>query len=280
MNKLLIVDGSNLLFQMFFGMPSRIVNKDGKAIQGVLGFIGALLKIIRRTIPTHIVVLFDGEHTNERMLLNADYKGNRSDYSQMVDKETPFSQMPDVYRALDFLGVAHTETTDCEADDMIASYALTYGQKMQIVIVSFDSDFFQLITDNVSVLRYRGDKTIVCDPAYIQTKLHIMPSQYPDFKSLTGDTSDNIKGADKVGPITAAQLLAEFGTLSYIIQNAEYIKKPSIRQSIIQNIERLKINYQLIKLDNKTSLPFDLNNLVYQQNSVSTNEVLLGIGLI
>ncbi len=27
MDKLLIIDGSNLLFQMFYGMPSRIVNK-------------------------------------------------------------------------------------------------------------------------------------------------------------------------------------------------------------------------------------------------------------
>jgi len=47
MNKLLIVDGHNLLFQMFFGMPSRIKNKDGKSIQGTLGFVGALIKIIK-----------------------------------------------------------------------------------------------------------------------------------------------------------------------------------------------------------------------------------------
>ena len=74
MNKLLIVDGHNLLFQMFFGMPSRIINKDGKAIQGTLGFVGALLKIVRLTEPTHIVALFDGEHENERAALNAEYK--------------------------------------------------------------------------------------------------------------------------------------------------------------------------------------------------------------
>lgn len=56
MNRLLIVDGSNLLFQMFFGMPARIANEQGKAIQGTLGFVGALLKIIRKTEPTHIAV--------------------------------------------------------------------------------------------------------------------------------------------------------------------------------------------------------------------------------
>ena len=64
MDKLLIIDGSNLLFQMFFGMPARIVNKQGKSIQGVLGFVGALLKIIRRVEPSHVIVVFDGEHKN------------------------------------------------------------------------------------------------------------------------------------------------------------------------------------------------------------------------
>ena len=57
MDKFLIVDGHNLLFQMFYGMPSRITNKDGKAIQGTLGFVGALLKIIRMTEPSHLIVL-------------------------------------------------------------------------------------------------------------------------------------------------------------------------------------------------------------------------------
>lgn len=66
MDKLLIIDGSNLLFQMFFGMPSRIVNDDGKAIQGTLGFVGALIKIIKMISPTHLLVLFDGQHKSER----------------------------------------------------------------------------------------------------------------------------------------------------------------------------------------------------------------------
>ena len=74
MNRFLIVNGSNLLFQMFYGMPSRVVDKQRKAIQGTLGFVGALLKIIRRVEPTHITVLFDGEHENDRSELNVEYK--------------------------------------------------------------------------------------------------------------------------------------------------------------------------------------------------------------
>lgn len=279
MSKLLLVDGNNLLFQMFFGMPSRIINQEGKAIQGTLGFVGALLKIIRKTSASHVAVLFDGEHENDRQTLNADYKGNRVDYSEIPEEENPFSQLSDVYAALDFLGIKHTETTTCEADDWIAGYALSYGQDMEIVISSFDSDFFQLITDKVSVLRYRGEKTVFCTPSYINEKFGIEPDRYVDFKSLTGDTADNIKGADKVGPKTAAALIQEFESLDGILANAEEIKKPSIKESILRNAEKLKVNYKLIKLDNQVPLPFDLSELGYDYNGITTNEVLHGIGL-
>ena len=279
MNRLLLVDGSNLLFQMFFGMPARIINEQGKAIQGTLGFVGALLKIIRRVEPTHIAVLFDGEHENIRSQMNADYKANRVDYSQTSEEENPFSQLPDVYAALDYLNLKHAETTICETDDWIAGYALTYGKKTEIVISSFDSDFFQLITDKVSVLRYRGDKTVICTPDYIRDKFCIEPDQYADFKSLTGDPSDNIKGVDKVGPKTAAYLLNQFGHLENILANAENIEKTSIKASIIKNAEMVKTNYKIIKLDNTASLPFALNDMAYHFTEITTNEVLKGIGL-
>lgn len=279
MNKLLIVDGSNLLFQMFFGMPARIVNERGIAIQGTLGFVGALLKIIRMTKPTHVVVLFDGEHHNDRTALDSDYKANRTDYSNIPEQENPFSQLPDIYAALDYLGIKHTETTINETDDLIAAYAYAYGQENEIIISSFDSDFFQLITDNVSVLRYRGDNTVICTPEYINQRLGVEPSQYADFKSLTGDSSDNIRGADKVGPKTAALLLGQFGTLQNILANAENIKKPSIKESVIKNTERLKTNYKLIKLDASAELPFAIDELNYNFNGITTNEVLRGINL-
>ena len=279
MNRFLIVDGSNLLFQMFFGMPARIVNKQGKAIHGTLGFVGALLKIIRRIEPTYMVVLFDGEHENARSELNVDYKANRVDYSQIPEEENPFSQLPDVYSALDYLGIKYAETETCETDDWVAGYALTYGQEAEIIISSFDSDFFQLITDNVSVLRYRGDSTVICTPDYIKSKYNIEPWQYADFKSMVGDASDNIKGADKVGPKTAAYLLNRFGTLDNILANAESIEKPSIRDSIIRNADRLRTNYKIIRLNNATQLPFALNNLAYSFAEVVTTDVLKGIGI-
>ena len=279
MNRLLVVDGMNLLFQMFYGMPARIVNADGKAIQGTLGFVGALLKILRATSPTHVAVIFDGECENARRDIDENYKANRPDYSGMPEDELPFSQLPDVYAALDLLGIRHFETAVCETDDVIASYALRYREECEIVISSQDSDFFQLIDKNVSVLRYRGDASVVCTPDYIREKLCIEPSLYADYKSLTGDNSDNIKGAEKVGPKTAAALVNEFGTLENIIAHAREIKKPSVRESILRDSERLLKNYSLIGLSGSATLPFELCELEYSYSGMSTTEVLRGIGL-
>lgn len=279
MNRLLLIDGSNLLFQMFYGIPALIVNNQGKAIHGTLGFVGALLKIIRKIKPDYIVVIFDGEHENNRTTIDLNYKAQRTDYRKTPEEENPFSQIYDIYAALDFMGIKYCETTDCESDDLIACYALEYEKNTEIIISSLDSDFFQLISDKISVLRYHGDKTVICTPEYIKEKFSIVPAQYADFKALVGDKSDNIKGAEKIGLKTAAALLNEFGNLKSIIDNAKSIKKQSVRDSVIKNTEKLRSNYKIIKLGSCALQPFALNELEYSYSGITTNEVLVNIGL-
>ena len=279
MEKWMIVDGSNLLFQMFYGMPARITGRNGKAIQGTLGLVGALLKMLRMVSPTHIAVLFDGECANERRELDADYKANRPDYSQMTEDDTPFSQLPDIFAALTQLGIPFAETTDCEADDWIAGYAAELPQDAALVIVSQDSDFFQLIDDRVSVLRYRGQHSLLCDTAYIREKLGIEPAQYAAYKSLTGDTADNIRGADKIGPKTAAELMRQFGTLDALLAGVDQIRKPSVQRSVQQHAERLLRNYRLIALTGSRTLPLSRQEMVFRDSGLTTTQVLQAIGL-
>lgn len=279
MEHILIVDGSNLLFQMFYGMPNLILSRQGRPIQGVVGFVGALLKIIRFLKPTHICVCFDGECHNERRDLDEDYKANRPDYSLIPEEETPFSQLPDIYDALDYLGICHRQTQCCEADDWIAGYALTLGREHRVTLVSQDSDFFQLISENVAVLRYRGENSTLCTPDDIRERLGVTPEQYADFKSLTGDTADNIKGAPKVGPKTAAALLQQFGTLDATLQNIPLIKKPSIRASLEASAQRLRLNQKLIRLTGAKDLPFTLEQMAYTYRGQTTTQILTALNL-
>ncbi len=279
MEKLLLVDGSNLLFQMFYGMPARIVNAQGRPIQGTLGFVGALLKIIRMLCPTHVAVLFDGECSNPRKELDGHYKANRPDFSQIPEEDTPFSQLPDIYAALDYLGIRHAETADCEADDWIAGYAYLYGADTEVVIASQDSDFFQLISQHVQILCYRGDRSVLCDADWLRKKLGVAPCQYAAFKALTGDAADNIRGIPGVGPKTAASLLGQFGSLENLLENSQAISRVAIRTAVEQNAQRLRLNQLLIALSGSEQLPFSLEELRYCYDGSTSAQVLRAIGV-
>ena len=273
MEKLLIVDGSNLLFQMFYGMPAKIPGSRGQSVHGTLGFLGALLKILRMVEPTHALVVFDGECESGRRALDPEYKANRPDYSEIPEEDTPFSQLPDIWRVLDHLGIPWKETADCEADDWIAGCARRYGER-ELVIVSQDSDFFQLITERVRVLRYRGKQSVLLGPQEIREKLGVDPGQYAAYKSLTGDTADNIRGAEKIGPKTAAALMNQFGTLDALLEGWQEIGKPSVRESVRRNGERIRKNFALIHLEGCADLPYAWEDLKIHIPDAGTMQVL------
>lgn len=277
---MLLVDGMNLHFQMFFGMPARILNSQGKAIQGVMGFVGAIRKIIEMTKPTHVLAIFDGEHHNPRTDIDSEYKANRPDLSDVPDEENPFLQLPDVYAALDAIKIAHCETSVCEADDLIASYAKRFEAASRITISSFDSDFFQLIGPNTSILRYRGERSIVCDQEYLREKYNIEGNQYVDFKSLTGDTADNIRGVDGVGQKTASKLISQFGDLNNLMENYQSIESQRLRERIEGTLERLKLNRTLIQMDCNQELPYQMEDLEFTAKIPKTRAVLSEIGLL
>ena len=278
MDRLLIVDGHNLLFQMFFGMPSRIIGAKGCAIQGVIGFVGAINKMIKLYQPSHLLVMFDGEKNNPRKEILADYKANRIDYSTVPDDENPFTQLEMIYSALDYMGITHTETHDCETDDVIASYALSYGKECEIYISSFDSDYFQLINKNVRVIRYRGDSSILCDEEYILKKYGIPASLYLDYKCLVGDSSDNIPGIRGIGPKTAAKLINEFGGLAQIRRRSSDIANEKIRSAILAGDDVLERNLSLIRLSECRDLPFTTDEIRLNARKIKTMEVIRGIG--
>lgn len=278
MDRLLIIDGMNLLFQMFYGMPSRITGKDGKPIHGTLGFTGALLKALKFISPSHAIAVFDGETGSFRREIDVDYKQNRPDYSAMAEEDTPFCQLDDVYKALDLLQIRHVESCGCEADDLITAYALEFGK--ETVICSQDSDFFQLISPNITVFRYRGDNSLLCDTEYIKGKFGVSPEYYADLKALTGDKADNIRGADGIGPKYAAELINAFGHLENILDRTDDIKRTCVRHALEGEGERLMKNLALIRLTGGcTELPVPFAELEYKENGYKTTQIMSLIGL-
>ena len=277
--RLLLIDGHHLLFQMFYGMPAKIPSRDGKDIRAAIGFVGAVLKLIKMTSPTHLAVIFDGETHNPRCELLEEYKANRPDYSELPEEENPFTALPDIYRALDYMGICHTEAVECECDDVIASYAIRYGENMQVCISSHDSDYFQLVSPSVRIIRYRGDSSVLCDEEYVRDKFGISPTHYADAKALFGDSADNIRGVSGIGPKTAAKLINTYGHIEDLLGDSNKIENKRYRELIEGHREDILRNISLIRLDSHAPLPFEKDELEYNGCSLKTMDIIRGIGL-
>jgi len=278
--KLLIVDGHNLLFQMFYGMPNKIYNQDNVPIHGVIGFIGALLKIIKMNNPNYIVVLFDKEQDLLRQNINENYKNNRVNYNDVPDDENPFSQLENIYKILDELNIKHVEVDFVETDDMIASYCFHYMNDYDIVISSFDTDFYSLINRNVKIFRYRGKKSQLIDEGFVKEKYNIECKYFADYKALIGDSADNIKGIDGIGSKTASFLINNYGDVFGLIANASKIENQKLSEKIINNINLLEENINLIKYTQAYDLPFNIHELkIFATGSEKTMELLRKTGI-
>ncbi len=260
MQRLLAVDGQNLLLQMYYGMPSRVTSRDGRYVHGTFGFIGMLLKLVRTFQPDCIVVIFGRNSSGDSTEVNPE---NQADQSVACEEEgDPFSQLADLYVCLDYLGVQHVEAQEYEADDLLAALAQEIsGQAQQeMVIVSSDSDLLQLVNPQVSVYVHRGKRSIWYREKEVWERYHVHPSQMADFKALVGDRSDKLAGMPGVGNKTAAKLLADFGSLHVLLNNV-YKVPVRLRDSLSASKEHLLRNYAQIRLDGKAPLPFELRSL-------------------
>lgn len=247
-------------------------------MHGVIGFIGAVNKLLSQVQPSHVIAVFDGETTNPRKQIEPDYKANRPNFCDVPDAENPFSQLPLVYKALDEMHITRYETVDCEADDVIAAYALQAQAHSKVVIASFDSDFFQLISDNVSVFRYRGKSSVLADEHYLQQRLGVAPREYALFKALCGDQSDNLTGVSGIGPKNAARLVHGCTTPNELFAKLA-VSEGRIATLALQNESLVRHNYRLIKLNADTSLPLTIDSLHAPTEQRKTMDVLRAAGI-
>lgn len=271
---ILIVDGNNLMFQMFYGMPERIYNKSGHTIHTTIGFISYLQKEIKLTGATHVAVVFDYDGSDERKELYSDYKANRTeDWDSLPEEEIPFAEEDMIIKCLEYMGIKTIQSKGMEADDVIASLAMLFDKESKITIASFDSDFFQLISENVSVLRYRGKASVLWDKALFKEKMGFSPERYVLYKSLVGDTADNIVGVGGIGKKRGGDIVNQIDSLEDIEAssiNPKYIKAILASRDIVER------NIKLIRLSYREEIKLSLDELCFsKEKAAEKNSVIL-----
>lgn len=251
MKKLLIIDGHLLLFQSYFGMPNKIYLNNDLEVSGVICFIGILRKTLEMLKPDYLHIVFDGENKLLRQDIDKGYKANRPTYDSPANN--PFTILSTIKTLLSDTNISYEECINMEADDRIAGICLEL-KDIDAVISSKDKDFLQLINDNISVFCYNGKNSKLWDKDTFVESFGFSPEQYVIYKSLVGDSSDNIKGVPHIGDKTAKKLIKEYGNLDNIL-NCNDTKLNTLINEYKQKVNN---NYKIINLLGTMSQHIDL----------------------
>jgi len=216
MKRLVLIDGNAILHRAYHALPP-LTSPDGSLVNAVYGFTAMMIKIAHDLSPTQIVVAFDRPAPTFRKKLFKAYQAKRP----KMDEELA-GQIDTVHRVIEALGIPICEVDGYEADDVIGTLVGRRKQEGmdQVIIVTGDKDLLQLVDEHTWV--YMPTKGLseakLYDAKDVKDKLGVNPQNVTDFKALAGDNSDNYPGVPGIGPKTAAELVAQFGSIETLFR--------------------------------------------------------------
>ncbi len=239
--KLVLLDGNGLVYRAFYALP-YFTTSDGRPTNAVYGFTNMLLKVLDEEKPTHAAVAFDRAAPTFRHEDYAAYKARRP---RMPDDLRP--QMALVKEVVEAFGFPIFEVEGYEADDVIATLARRAEEAgFRVVVVTGDLDLLQVATDRTTVVvTSRGiTETTPYDQEAVRRRFGLEPEQLPDFKALRGDPTDNLPGVPGVGDKTAAELVAQFGSVEALLEQVDRAP-PRLRERLREHAEVVLQNKRL-----------------------------------
>jgi len=256
--ELLIVDASSSLYRAFHALP-EFQTAQGVPTNACLGFTRMLQKLLRERKPAYVAVAWDSPKPRRRDEIFPEYKAKRD-----VTDDSLRAQFPYARRIVQAYRLASFEFAGEEADDVIASLAERAREAgLDVVIVSSDKDLMQLVTDDVHLLD--AQREILYGPREVEARFGVPPERMLDFRSLTGDASDNIPGVRGIGDKGAAQLLSEFGSLDALIENLDSIQQTRSRNALENGVEAARLSRELSRLRRDLPLDFELDTLALHE---------------
>ncbi len=262
MNRLILIDGNNLLFRSYYATAytgNFMKNSKDFPTNALFGFTNMINKIILEEKPTYILVAFDKGKTFRNEMYD-DYKAGRIEMPEELKVQFPIAK--DLLTAM---GIKYYEIEGYEADDIIGTFA-SYcddAKDFQGTIISSDKDLLQLISNDVDIKLLKQKDYIRYDLDSFYKDYGIKPEKIVDLKSLQGDSSDNIPGVKGIGEKTALKLLKDYGSLDGIYESIEDIKG-KLREKLENDKDNAYLSYKLAKITKDAPLKIDMCDVLYK----------------
>ena len=292
--KVILIDGLNNFIIQYAGNPIR--NQTGYPIGGIVGFLTSLQNLVKNFFPTRIIIYFDGKNASKkRKQMFSQYKQNRSSLSKGIHYkylsqytiqecvENMSNQLARLTQYLDCLPITIKSFQGVQADDCIAYTVNKLKQSSsEVIIVSTDKDYFQLIDQKVTV--YNPIKKINYTIDKIKQQFNLHPYNFILYKSTIGDKSDNINGVKGIQIKTFNKILNEWNLNQNFFNIDQYIQKlQTLEQGKSKKILQLKQssniikrNYQLMQLKDSIinhKIQFVLHQIITEPQKININKV-------
>lgn len=261
MERILLVDGMNMFIRSFAAL--NLANENGNHIGGIYGVINSVKSITETFHPSKIVWCWEGKGASKkRREILAEYKAGR-DVKRSLNRQFQWeypeqeweSFRAQIYRVKEYLEtmpIYQIEVEKLEADDVIAYVCNKCWPETEKLIVSSDRDYFQLITDKVSV--YRPVKKELVDISYMLNEYKAFPTNWIIIKTLTGDGSDGVPGIRGLGIKTINKLFPFLNEprridLAEIIEFAQKnVGGSKHYKTVVDEKDRLQKNWEVMQL--------------------------------
>ena len=234
--RLYLLDAYALIFRGYFAfIKNPRINSKGMDTSAIMGFMNALMDVIKREKPDHLAVAFDKGGSTYRYEMYQEYKAHRDETPEAIKIAVPYIQ-----ELLKAMHIPIMEKAGFEADDLIGTLAKQAEKEgYKVFMVTPDKDFAQLVSENIFIYkpaRMGNDIEIWGIPEVLEKFEIERPEQVIDFLGMMGDAADNIPGLPGVGEKTAKKFLKEYGSMENLLANTHQLKG-AIKDKIEANAE-------------------------------------------
>ena len=252
-----LIDGTAYIYRAYHAIRG-LANSEGLPTNAIFGYTKMLLKLIETKAPEYIAMFFDAKGPTFRHEMYADYKANRPPMPDDLAVQLPY-----IKKMTTAFNITVFEKSGFEADDLIGSCArLAEDAGFDVVMVTGDKDFNQLVTAKAMIWDPMKDKTVTLD--VIRKTFGVEPDKIIEIMGLSGDSSDNIPGVPGIGPKTALTLIKTFGTIQELYEQVDTITKKKQHENLVKFKEQALLSRSLVTIDTLAPVSFDPDALKSQ----------------
>ena len=263
-----LVDGSAFVFRAFYAIRQELTTSDGTPTNAVFGFKNMLQKLMRQEQPDYLAVVFDERGPTFRHEADPTYKANRK---RMPDELA--AQLPFIHRLVEAHNIPKLSLQGYEADDIIGTLSHRLeAEGLDVVLVSGDKDFCQLVTPHVTIFDPMKDQRI--GEAEVEERFGVEPARVIEVLGLMGDASDNVPGVPGIGEKTAKKLLTTYGTIEELLARTDEIKQKKWRENLIEHAESARHSRQQVTIDTAVPIDIGLDALKFEEPNIDALRAL------